>query len=708
MHFFNQSKRAILLASAATLAVCALPQSAIAQSASTATQSGSATDEIIVTARKRDESLQEYAGAITAITGSSLESNQVVNMQDIRGLVPNLYIDEALSGATTPKIFVRGIGMDNPVASFDSPIGIYIDGVYHARAFGSLSDLFDVQQVEFLRGPQGTLYGRNNSAGALRVTTNKPNLDTVEAGGSVGFGTKKQFNAQAYLSVPVIEDKLAFRLAASRRGNDGFMRDQNTGQKLKQDDLWSGRGSILFTPNEQWEIIARSDFLKNDGIGSASSSVVPGFNTDDDLFTVVSNTVPNDSLIVAGTSVTATRKGDAFDFTSISAYRNIDLKLLEGNADGTTVSVLEGINQSLSGHEYTQEAFLTGETESVSWTAGVFYIHELNKTQQEFNIFPFLPQFGPATTQFIRQETDAIAIYGEADLAVSQQLTLTGGLRYSDETKKVKIDSFNNNGSFGFGVTDELKLGKATWKLGANYAVSDDLFVYATAGTGFRSGGIGVNPGARSVASLVSDKFGPEEALSFEGGFKKSFADNRVQLNANYFFVEYDSLQLAAAGVGGIVVATPDARVHGLEAELTARVTDALTLNATFGTMNDKVKNVVSDALKETPSWQGRVGLTYTKGLSNNKGQITVAGDVSYIDDYFIDTKNLVTVEGHPMVNGMIRWDSENSQWGVSLSGKNLSNEFYPTHVFRIVPNLLDTVFPNSPRRYMASLHFKY
>jgi len=707
MHFLKQSKKTILMASVTTISMLSVAQVASAQDSAPETQSVRVRDEIIVTARKRDESLQEYAGAITAITSSSLENNQIVNIQDIRGLVPNLYIEEALSGATTPKIFVRGIGMDNPVASFDSPIGIYIDGVYHARAFGSLSDLFDVQQVEFLRGPQGTLYGRNNSAGALRVTTNKPNLDTVEAGGSAGFGTKKQFNAQAYLSVPVIEDKLAFRLAASRRGNDGFMRDQNTGQKLKQDDLWSGRGSILFTPNEQWEIIARSDFLKNDGIGSSSSSVVPAFNTDDDLFTVVSNTVPNDSLEVAGTSLTVNRKGDAFDFTSISAYRNIDLSLLGGNADGTTIPLLEGLKQKLNGHEYTQEAFLTGETGAVNWTAGVFYIHELNKTEQIFNIFPHVPRFGPATTQFIRQETDAIAIYGEADVAISEQLTLTGGLRYSDESKKVQIDSFNNDGSFGFDLFDEIEVGKATWKLGANYAVSDELFVYATAGTGFRSGGIGVNTGARSAAAVISDKFDPEEALSFEAGFKKSFADNRVQFNANYFFVEYDSLQLAVAGAGGITVTTPDASVHGLEAELTAQLTDDFTLNMTLGTMNDKVKNSTAE-LKETPAWQGRVGLTYNKSLPNNNGQVTLAGDVSYMDDYFVDTNNNVTVEAHPMVNGMVRWDSESGQWGVSLSGKNLSNEFYPTHVFRIVPNLLDTVFPNSPRRYMASLHFKY
>jgi iron complex outermembrane receptor protein len=703
MHFFKHSKKAILMAGVAVFSIFTAPQIAFAQSTSAGTQSNNAVDEIVVTARKREESLQEYAGAITAITSDSLETNQIVSMQDIRGLVPNLYIEEALGGATTPKIFARGIGIDNPDVSFDSPIGIYIDGVYHARAFGSLSDLYDVEQVEFLRGPQGTLYGRNNSAGALRVITKKPTLDHVEAGGSIGFGTKKQVNANAYLSMPLIEDKLGLRVSVARRGNDGFMREANTGQKLKQDDLWNGRASLMYVPNDEWEAVLRADVSDNSGIGSSSSSTVPAFNADDDLFTVVSNLVPANSLKVAGTSLTVNRAGEVFDFTSVTAYRNIRMKNTGGDADGTPLSLLEGAVQNLNAHEITQEAYVTASSGSIDWTAGVFYMHELNKVQQSFNVFPNV--FGPATTQIIRHETDAFSIYGEADLAVSDALTLTGGLRYTDESKSAVLDSFNNNGSFGFDFEDEIGLSKLTWKLGADYVVSDDFFLYASASTGFRSGGFGFNPAARSAANIVNDTFGPEEALSFEGGFKKNFNDGRVQLNATYFYVEYDSLQLAVAGAGGITVNTPDASVHGLEAEMTARLMDGLTLNATLGTQFDTIKE--SDlALKNTPGWQGRLGLTYNTSMAN--GNVTLAGDISYTDDYTVSTANTVFVDAHPMLNAMVRWDAPSENWGVSLTGKNLTDEFYPTLGFKIIPGLLDTVFPNNPRRYMASLHFKY
>jgi len=155
-------------------------------------------EEVIVTARKREESLQEFAGAITALSGDMFSENVINHMQDLRNMVPNLYLDEDLGGQSTVKIFIRGIGIDNPAVSFDSPVGIYVDGVYHARAFGSLTDLYDIERIEFLRGPQGTLYGRNNSAGALRVMTNKPVLDKVEAGATIGYGTESQVNLRGF------------------------------------------------------------------------------------------------------------------------------------------------------------------------------------------------------------------------------------------------------------------------------------------------------------------------------------------------------------------------------------------------------------------------------------------------------------------------------------------------------------------------------
>jgi len=216
-------------------------------------------EEVIVTARKREQSLQEYAGAITALSGDLFAENVINHMQDLRNMVPNLYLDEDLGGQSTVKIFIRGIGIDNPAVSFDSPVGIYVDGVYQARVFGSLTDLYDIERIEFLRGPQGTLYGRNNSAGALRVMTNKPVLDKVEAGATIGYGTESQVNLRGFWNMPIVEDSIGLRVSLTSNSNDGFMTETITGDRFKKDDRVTGRAALRFVPNDIWEINLRGD-----------------------------------------------------------------------------------------------------------------------------------------------------------------------------------------------------------------------------------------------------------------------------------------------------------------------------------------------------------------------------------------------------------------------------------------------------------------
>jgi iron complex outermembrane receptor protein len=628
----------------------------------------------------------------------------------LRNMVPNLYLDEDLGGSSTVKIFIRGIGIDNPAVSFDSPVGIYIDGVYRARAFGSLTDLYDIERMEFLRGPQGTLYGRNNSAGALRVITNKPVLDKVEAGASIGYGTESQVNLRGFWNMPIVEDSVGLRVSLTSNSNDGFMTETITGGRYKKDDRITGRAALRFVPSDSWEIYLRGDFFTDDGTGSLASSVVPAFNTDDDIYTATLNRTPENTMDVWGTSLDLFREGENVDFTSITAYRSVDFVNLDGDADGAPLALLEGVTQTLDEFQFTEEAFFTSSSEigdrGVDWTAGVFYLHEETEVEQQFDIFT---AFGrpPGDTQFFDQDIDSIAAFGEADLAINDRLTLTGGLRYSDESKDVVVNSFSPDGTFNFDFADEYSTSKWTWKAGLDYVVTDDFFVYATAGTGFRSGGIGINPQAKDVETITADIFGPEEALSYEAGFKSTFLDGAMTLNANYFYVDYTALQLGILNTDGITVISPDATVHGLEAELSAVLMDGLTLNANLGTQKGNIKN--SDLeLKNTPEWQGRIGLIYTTALAGERGGITLSGDVSYTDDYFGSTENQIFIEGYTTVNAMARWDSTGGHWGVSISGRNLTDEYYPIHGFKIVPNLLDNEFPNYPRRWLAELHLYY
>ncbi len=664
-------------------------------------------DTVLVTANKREESLQDFAGSLTAISANALEDAGVINLQDIRNLVPNLYLEEALGNATTPKIFVRGIGIDNPDISFDSPVGIYVDGVYMARAFGGLGDMFDIERVEFLRGPQGTIYGRNNSAGALRIVTKQPDLEDPDYGGSLSFGTEGQINSQGYFSAPIIEGKLAGRIAFSTRTNDGFQTETTTGKKFMRDDITSGRGALLYSPNDKWDVTLRGDFLLDKGLGTAASSIVPAFDPDGDPFTFTSNRAAQASarLKTWGTALEVSRQGSFADFTSISSYRSINQDLAGGDVDGTPISLLEGKIQNLNQYQLSQEAYLIGDAlfgnEDLNWTVGAFYFTETNKVARSFSVFPAV--FGPDTTQNVRQETEALAVYGEVEFEASDKLTLIAGARYTDEEKTIDVASIDPDPTRNFTAADALSEARGTWRLSAEYDIADNTMIYASASTGFRSGGIGINPGARSTANIIGDTFGPETAMNYEAGLRATLFDGRAQLAATYFYVEYESLQLAAAGAGGITVVTPDAVVHGFEGELTALLTDNITLSGTLGTMDDEVKGALTE-LKNTPKWQGRLGLNYNVPVSVLNGTVTVGGDVSYRDDHFINTANTIEIDGYALVNGSVRWEADNGHWGLSLSGKNLTDELYPTLGFRIVPNLLDTQFPNHPRRWLLTL----
>jgi len=659
---------------------------------------------LVITARKRTESLQEYAGAATAIGGDDFSTNLIDNLQDLRNLVPNLYLEEGLSGGSTTKVFIRGIGMDNPDSSFDSPVGIYVDGVYHARPFGALTDLYDVERVEFLRGPQGTLFGRNNSAGALRVISKRPVLDSVESELSVGVGNESQLNTNLFVNLPLQESVSALRFAISSRQNDGFMTELNSGKKAFIDDVIKGRATALFALSEQWELVVRADYMNEKSGGALSSSIVPAFNTDDDIYTASLSFAPAGSLKVLGTSFDLTHESDQFDFTSITAYRSVTNRSMN-DPDGTPLALLEALIQNLDEYQFTEEAYITTDGDTVDWTAGIFMLREKNDSKSSFNVFPAV--FGPATTQLTTLDTEAFAIYAEADFKLSERLTLTTGLRYTDESKEVMFESFNNDGSFGFDFSEKLSVDKTTWKIAMDYVFSDDLFAYFSAGTGFRSGGIGINPAARDVASVVSDIFEPETAESYETGFKSSFLDNTVTFNATYFYVNYQKLQLAVAGVGGVTVNTPDARVNGLEAELSAKISDGFSVDFTLGTQNDNIVN--SDLeLKYTPDKQARLGLIYTNSLPNNSGEITFAGDVSYTDDYFMSTANSILIEGFSLVNLMAKWESVDGRLVASLSAKNINDKYYPTAGFRIVPNLLDTQYPNRGRTWLASVRYSF
>lgn len=659
-------------------------------------------DTIVVTARKRAENIQKIPTSITALGAEQLIKEGITDLSNITDHVPNLYFERFGSGNVT-KIFVRGIGVDNSVFSFDSPIGIYVDGVYFARALGSVLELPDVERIEFLRGPQGTLYGRNNTAGSLRVITKKPLLDEAEAMVQGAFGSKDQLNFQGMVSAPLIEDKLGARLVVSTKNTlDGWMKNLTTGEDALKDDLLTVRGSLLFAPSDRFEMIVRGDYLDDKFVAGGASSFVN--NPDNDLYTFEANFNPSGNKTEAwGTSAETRWSAGGADFTSIAAYRELSV-IAEADADGTTQSRFQVPRQRLDEYQFTEELFATwdwafGDIET-EWTAGAFYLFENNKFEWSLEILSFL--FGPPGVQFFDQDTNSAAGFLEVNTRLTDRLTITTGARYTYENKDMHVDGFTAAGAPAFTFDDDISAYRWTWKASADYAVTDNFLAYFQAGTGFRSGGF--DGSARNEAQVLAGAFGPETAFSVEGGFKSEWLDRRVRLNAAYYYVDYEGLQFAITTSAGIAATNVNGRVHGLEAELSAFLTDKFRIDATFGTQFDKIDSSTL-ALKNTPEFQGRLGMTYTTPAPKIGGTLTLAGDISYTDDYHTSTSNdpVTLIDGYELANASLSYQTENARWTLAITGRNLTDQEYPSHMFNI-PGLAQVALPTPGRRYLATV----
>lgn len=695
------TSRAILAGAATAIALTSMPVSGYAAESPVI-------EEVIVTAQKRAESLQRVPVAVTAVTASDIEKKFMGNMQDIKKVVPNLYLEEALSAVTTPKAWIRGIGVDNQVFSFDSPIGFYVDNVYYARVTGAMGDLFDLERVEVLRGPQGTIYGRNSSVGAIRLITKSPNLEDVEVMAEAAYGSKDQMNARLMVNVPISEDKVGMRVALSTRNNDGWMTNLTTGEKHMTEDVDAARFSLLFAPAEAWRITLRGDYMSDQSRTRAGSNFL--INPDNDIYTFESSPEARfvDNIRPWGTSATVEWSGDGVDVTSVTSYR--DLKYRNANdVDGRAdVRSFEVDRQDLDQWQFTQELFASGDNlgnTPLKWVAGAFFLHEKNTFHWALRIF------APPTTQRFDQDTDSFAAYAQVTYPLSDRLNVTGGARYTYEKKSIEAIQFLANGTLnpGFFFADSMSVNKVTWRAAVDYQASDDLMLYASASTGFRSGGF--NGSARDVPSILSGSFGPEDSTSIEGGFKSQLWDNRVRFNAAYFWTLYENLQQAITlSDGTISTQNVEATVHGLEADLVAVPVTGLELNASLGLMFDNIKNS-NRVLKNTPKWNIRGGAAYTIPLTGMNGSLRFGGDVNYNSDSFNDTNNAVfTNTGkYAIVDAYVTYESDDGQWSASVTGYNLTDKFVNIHTFNIAGGFISSVhFPNYPRRWLATVRYKY
>ena len=665
---------------------------------------GTEIGEITVTARFREENVQEVPGPISVISADDLEIQQIDNAREVRQATPNIVFERNTGTSSGAKIFLRGVGTDESLFTAEPAVGIYIDDVYIPRQTGASFDLFDLERVELLRGPQGTLYGRNTPGGALKLYTRKPSADRRFQLGLTA-GDLGETNIQ--VSGGGGNDTVAGNFAVFNKQRDGFSTDLVNGREVNDEDVLAGRGKLAFMPGDgSTDVTISVDFVRERSTAGFPTSLLR--NDDGDLRTLESGLDDMNDVDQNGASLHVSWLPDSgsFNLVSVTAYRSLD-NLLLLDADGLPIPAFH-LFQDQEQSQISQELRLTSAGGgNFDWTVGGFYFSEEND-QPTQNII-----FAPGAINTIMQDTTTYAIFGQGTWRTGDW-SVTGGVRYSSEDKDIDVDSVLASGAPNFFFSDSDSWSTVDFRFELARRFSPNVLGYLTAATGFKSGGFN----GRGGSPATINSFNEEENTTYELGFKSDLANRKVRLNMNYFLSQYDDLQLSILTPAGIfqTLNAADTDIQGLELELRAIPKDRLELNLTLGTLDGEYNRFDDprfDAdeleLKQAPDVTARLGFLYT-WLLGERGFLTWSTDWSYTDEHFQNAANseLIKTDAHDEINARFAYGAASGAWELAVVGTNLTDETYHTGGFDIGVLGIGAVYLNKPRWYGATFTYRF
>jgi len=699
--------------------------------------------EVVVTAERREENIQSVPIAVSAFDKAALENLQINSAIDIGASVPNLQTTPVTANATAIQVHMRGASVQTPgFITSESPVGIYQDGFYRGRLATSNLDFTDVERIEVLRGPQGTLYGRNTIAGAINIVSRTPE-DDFWADASVGFGEFDTIKVKGSIGGPIREGALAASAAIVYHDRDeGYIKNPALGRDLGEFENISGRAKLSYYGSDNFDAVLSvwANSSENDGftgIPYGPDFFSPGFLTVDtgvptsgDFYTQLTPLASRGDAEEFGLSLTA--KWDLSDnvtLRSITGYSDtediFDFDLSGGYALGIPGLFIESTSNS---EQFSQELLFQGDAldGAFDWQAGLFYLNE--KGQQDYTASAFAaalaPAFPPAFTNLFfedtENETDSYAIYAQATYDLTERLAITGGIRWTREEKQFHYNvsdsllvSFDGaRGDFSF-ILDE-SYEDVSPKVTLDFQANDNVLLYATISESFQSGGFQTLCLGNPFCAMTP--FGPQEVLSYEAGIKADLLDNRLRINGAIFKAKYDDIQQAALLGGAFPIQNVgEVDVTGLELEVILTPVDGLRIFANAGYADEDYQSLdpnseaaISGAteLPGLPEISGRIGFDYEASLGNSDLVTRFGADYVYSDDYFSEVTNALLIDGYGRANAFVALGAAEDSWELRLEGRNISDE--EDIVSGIFGNGVNerTVLP--PREWMLSAKFSF
>ena len=682
-------------------------------------------EEIVVTSQRREQSLQDTPVAVTALTSVELQERGLINTFDLANAVPNVTSFTSLGGGSSHgQYFIRGLGLFDFIMTAEPAVGFYLDGVYIARSTGAALDLVDVERIEVLKGPQGTLFGRNTTAGAIQVITKNPARE-FEANAEITVGERDRVDARGKVSIPLVKDQLFLKVAAATINQDGWGKRLLTGEESSDRNRDVFRGQLEWEPSDDLNFRFIGDYTRTRQKGHTEQifNVVqtpPGGFTSSDAYDAVFlapqglpsidsfvATDPDESFAneanidrndIYGFSLTAS--WDITDYItakSITAYRNTESHT-GWDLDGTPYPEIE--QEIQVDHEQTsQEIQLSGRAfkDRLNWLVGFFYFHERGTDLENIPFFQAIAatgmgrvgrgfkeyvEVGPPLFIFVGTDTKSYAGYGQGTYSLTEKLAVTAGVRYTYEKK------FDDNYLSGPLVRPFNTL-QDDWndtspKFGIEYHWQEDLMFYASVSRGFRSGIFN----GRALGPVVPPAADPETIWAYEGGVKSEWFDNRLRANLAGFFYDYNDLQGLTLEAGAVILGNIAAvELWGFEAEFVARPVDNLELQLGIGHTAQDITEVAPGAvisitpdtrIPGSPEWSVLASGQYTVPVGD-WGNLTFRADYSYKSSYefLLPNTPLEGEDGYDLLNLGLSFTPSSERWSLRFFVDNVTDERY-------------------------------
>ncbi|WP_341939393.1 TonB-dependent receptor [Marinimicrobium sp. C2-29] len=690
-------------------------------SAALAQSSQSVMEEVLVTSQKREQSLQDVSVAVSAFSGDAIDKMGFEEGLDITEQVPNMNFFAIFGEASSPSVSLRGISLVNFSDSWESPVAIYVDDVYRGNPAGSAIQLFDLERVEVLRGPQGTLYGRNTTGGLVHYVSRKP-TDYFDASASLSYGSYSESIVQAMVSGPLREG-VRGRVAIKTTQNDGWQTNAVDGRKLNDTDSFGFRAQLAMDIEGGGEALLNVHGSEADqqSVGFAHMGYL--VSADEDAATCEigriqaglctsatfdmtgeeaagGNFGPENVASSAsgglatqietfGTSLTLTLPFDDFELTSVTAVETLD-KFLQDDGDGTPVIFFDE-QYSADAEQFTQEVRLNGDTGVMKWVTGLYFYDDHRELLTE------APTTADATDGFWHREDVTLdsrswAAFGQIEYDWVSDLTWILGARYTEEERDFVQDagpSFYEE----IDVTDDLSEDAITGRLGLDWRPDPDTLAYASLATGFKSGGFS---GSYNASIEATRPVGPEDITNFELGYKRTLADGKIRLNASAFAYEVEDYQaqvFLTVADGSVITNAGDVTGLGAELEVTAQLTPSFEVIAGLGLLDtefdsEQIFIVAGDEytfdnneLPSAPAMTYNLVARYYQSLDNSS-EITYQLDYAWQDDHYLQIENdpYSRQSAYGLMNAKISWVSSGGNYTLSAFANNLTDEEYFTY----------------------------